>query len=192
MQLLGGVFYTLNKIFFSRKERTHGERARQWRIWAWIVYIIGLPPWLVILSYEKDWMVTFVEAGGLPSMLLGLVLAYRHEDEHPSVRSKNLEAGLDWFARLSAVLGIGYSLYEFWGITVLTQWAELGVVVGFLVGTYRLAKDQLDGYLWFLLMNASAGGLVYMQGYHWLALQQALSLGFVLDAYRMKSKKAKK
>jgi len=72
---------------------------------------------------------------------------------------------------------------------VLTQWAELGVVVGFLVGTYRLAKDRLDGYLWFLLMNASAGILVYMQGYYWLALQQALSLGFVLDAYRMKSLK---
>src|SRR3989344_2452616 len=104
MQLLGGVFYTLNKIFFSRKERTHGERARQWRIWAWVVYIIGLPPWLVILSYEKNWMVTFVEAGGLPSMLLGLALAFRRKDEHPSERNKRFEKFLDWFARVAAVV----------------------------------------------------------------------------------------
>lgn len=189
MQLWGGVFYLLNKIFFSLKERSEGEMARRWRVSAWVVYIIGLPPWLVILSAEKNWMVTFTEAGGLPSMLLGLVIALRRLDSNPSRRSKSLEAILDRFAQLAAVAGIGFSLYDLGGITALTQWAELGVVVGFLVGTYRLAKDHLDGYLWFLLMNASAGTLVYMEGYKWLALQQALSLAFVLDAYRIKRKK---
>jgi len=186
MQLGGGVFYLLNKIFFSLKERTVGEISRQWRIWAWIVYIIGLPFWLVILSHERNWMVTFVEAGGLPSMLLGLLLAFRREDENPSPRSNKLETRLDIFARVAAVLGITISLYDFGGITVVNQWVELGVVVGFLIGTYRLAKDKLDGYLWFLLMNGSAGVLMYIQDYKWLAVQQALSLIFVLDAYRMK------
>lgn len=189
MQLGGGAFYLLNKVFFSFKERTIGELSRRWRIWAWVVYIIGLPFWLVILSHEKNWMVTFVEAGGLPSMLLGLFLAYRKEDVEPAEQSRRWEWRLDAFARVAAVLGFSYSLYDFGGITVVNQWVELGVVVGFLVGTYRLAKNKLDGYLWFLLMNGSAGLLMYIQGYDWLAVQQAVSLLFVLDAYRMKRRK---
>jgi hypothetical protein len=188
MQLGGGFFYLLNKIFFSFKERTVGNLSRQWRIWAWVVYIIGLPFWLVILSHEKNWMVTFVEAGGLPSMGLGLFLAFRRKDEEPTEKSKRWEQRLDTFARAAAFLGIAYSVYDFGGFATLNQWVELGVVVGFLVGTYRLANDKLDGYLWFLLMNASAGLLMYIQNYEWLAAQQVVSLLFVLDAYRMKKR----
>lgn len=186
MQILGGVFYTLNKIFFSFKERSVGERARQWRIWAWVVYIIGLVPWLVILSHEQNWMVVFVEAGGVPAMFLGLTLALRREDENPSKRSRLFEKFFNQTAVTAAVLGIAYSLYDVGIMTSVSQWAELGVTIGFLVGTFRLAKDHLDGYLWFLLMNASAGLLMWLQGYDWLALQQAVSLAFVLDAYYFK------
>ncbi len=186
MQVLGGTFYTLNKIFFSFKERSSGERARQWRIWAWIVYIIGLAPWLVILSHERNWMVTFVEAGGAPAMFLGLILAFRRADDHPSEQNKRLENFFDKFARVAAVLGIAFSLYDVGLMKSWTQWAELGVTIGFLVGTYRLAKDHLDGYLWFLLMNFSCCVLMNLQGYKWLAFQQLLSLVFVLDAYKVK------
>lgn len=189
LQIWGGTFYLLNKIFFSLKERTEGEISRQWRIWAWVVYIVGLPAWLVILAYESDWMVTLVEAGGAPSMILGLVIPLRRLDEVASDRREKLERRLDHFARASAVLGFGVSVYHFGGMTQLSQWAELGVVIGFLVGTYRLAKDHLDGYLWFLLMNASASTLMYMQGYKWLGLQQVASLLFVIDAYFMKRSK---
>src|SRR5204863_6448945 len=113
MQVWGGSFYLLNKIFFSRKERTIGERSRMWRIWAWIVYILGLPFWLVILAHEKDWMVTFVEAGGLPSMLLGLTLAFQRKHQDSTALTRKLRVILDRFAVVSAVLGIGYSLYHF-------------------------------------------------------------------------------
>jgi len=166
------------------KERSSGEAARLWSIRAWVVYILGLVPWLIILSHENDWMVVFVEAGGLPSMVLGLVLACGH-------RSMNgrMETVLDWFARICAVLGIGYSMYHFGLMTNLTQWYELGGVIGFLVGTYRLAKNHLDGYLWFMLMNGSVGLLMYEQGYKLLGIQQALSLGFVIDAYQRKARK---
>lgn len=184
MQILGGLFYLLNKIFFCAKERSSGEKARLWSIRAWVVYILGLIPWLIILGHEDDWMIVFVEAGGLPSMLLGLVLACKRDDMQEGV-----EVALDWFARICAVLGIGYSVYHFGLMTNLTQWYELGGVVGFLVGTYRLAKNHLDGYLWFMIMNASVGLLMYEQGYEMLGIQQVLSLAFVIDAYKRKAQK---
>lgn len=189
LQIWGGVLYLLNKIFFSFKERTTGEVSRKWRITAWAVYIAGLPAWLIILAYENNWMVTFVEAGGAPSMFLGLVIALRGLDKRPSERRERLEGTLDAVAVGAAVVGVFFSLYHFGGMKELSQWAELGVTVGFLVGTYRLAHDHLDGYLWFFLMNASAGALVTMQGYYLLGVQQALSLVFVVDAYVMKRRR---
>lgn len=188
MQILGGLFYLLNKIFFCAKERSSGdEQTRLWSIRGWTVYIMGLVPWLIILSHKDDWMIVFVEAGGLPSMLLGLVLAVKHNKMR-----KATEVALDWLARICAVLGIGYSVYHFGLMTSLTQWYELGGVVGFLIGTYRLAKNHLDGYLWFILMNASVGLLMYTQGYVILGIQQMLSLIFVIDAYIVKAQKEQK
>lgn len=188
MQILGGLFYLLNKIFFCAKERSSSdEQARLWSIRAWVVYILGLFPWLIILSRENDWMIVFVEAGGLPSMLLGLVLAFGG-----NTVDKRSEVVLDWFARISAVCGIGYSVYHFGLMTNLTQWYELGGVVGFLIGTYRLAKNHLDGYVWFMLMNASVGLLMYKQGYTVLGIQQLLSLIFVIDAYKVKAQREQK
>lgn len=189
MQLGGGAFYLLNKVFFSFKERSYGERSRLWSIWAWIVYIIGLPFWLVILAHEKNWMVVFVEAGGLPAMLLGLLIAMSKEHEKPTLESEKLKERLDNFARWAAAFGILVSLVNVGLMSHGTQWAELGVAMGFLIGTYQLAHNKLEGYRWFFLMNASAGTLMFMQGYTWLGWQQVASLLFVIDAYRFKRAK---
>lgn len=60
LQLFGGVFYLLNKIFFSAKEhainRNDKIATRKWKITAWIVYLIGLPAWVIILFGKHDWI----------------------------------------------------------------------------------------------------------------------------------------
>lgn len=192
MQVWGGFFYLLNKIFLSRKERTRGSESQRWRILSWRVYIVGQPAWIIILGYESNWMVTLVEVGGLPSMVLGLMLAKRYADAELSEEDRRRERRLDLFARWAAILGIGISIYHLGLMERLTQWVELGVTVGFLVGTYRLTNDHLDGYKWFFLMNVSAGFLMYLQGYNFLVVQQGLSLGFVIDAYLCKKAVLKK
>jgi hypothetical protein len=185
LQLWGGIFYLLNKIFFSLAERSDEAGKREWLIRSWWVYIIGLPPWVIILAWERNWMVAAVEAGGAPAMVLGLINAMRHADEKEPV-------WLDYIARIAAVAGISYSLYDFGGITTQTQLLELGVVAGFLVGTYQLAKKRMaSGYIWFMVMNASNGLLMHVQSYPWLALQQALSLVFIIDAYLMQKRRKK-
>ncbi len=80
--------------------------------------------------------------------------------------------------------GLAYSIYKFHGLDVLTQWFEIGLVSGFLIGTYQLAKERASGYLWFLVMHLSCIALFWVQGFPWLVFQQVVSFAFIIDAYR--------
>ena len=180
LQWLGGGFYLLNKIFFSFSERARNRRsealARRWRIASWAVYLVGLPPWVIIFVSWRNWIAASVEASGAPSMILGLVLALRGTAKDPP----------RWLDRLAIVcvpIGFAVSLYDFGGLTALNQWLEIGLVSGFLLGTYQLARDRASGYLWFVLMHVSCGWLMWIQGYPWLLGQQVVSLGFIVYAY---------
>lgn len=182
LQLLGGGFYLLNKIFFSFSERARRGgspvKARQWRIAAWTVYIIGLPPWVIIFIDERNWIAASVEASGVPAMIMGLALAFQ------SGEKKSVPRWLDYLALVCVPIGFAYSLYDFHGLNTLKQWLEIGLVAGFLIGTYQLAKERPSGYLWYVLMHVACGYLMWVQGYPWLLLQQVVSLGFIADAYR--------
>lgn len=183
LQVWAGLFYLLNKIFFSRAERSEGPKKRLWRIWSWSVYLVGLPAWLAIFAIEHNWIIGAVEASGAISMALGLVIAIRGIGQEPK--------WLRTIARIVIVIGIACSFYEFGGLTKFTQALELGVAVGFLVGTYLLAREHPTGYLWFMFMLASAGTLMGVQGYPWLTVQQIVSLGFIVDAYLMQRRRTK-
>lgn len=181
LQLIGGIFFLLNKIFLAVSERAliqgATEFSRKWRIASWVVYLIGLPAWVIIFIQWKNWIAAGVEASGAPAMVLGLVIAVQGKDKKPP-------RWLDYLAIICIPLGFGYSLYDFGGITTINQWLEIGLVLGFLVGTYMLAKENSNGYLWYVLMHTTCGLLMYIQGYPWLLLQQLLSLIFIVDAYQ--------
>jgi len=183
LQVWGGLFYLLNKIFFSRAERSDGEKKRLWKISSWVVYLIGLPAWVIIFIFERNWIAAALESGGAPSMALGLFIALRGKGKTPK--------WLDWVALIAIAVGLGYSLHDFGGITTWNQVLELSMVTGFLVGTYRLAKEKPSGYLWFLLMNASNAVLMAVEGYPYLFIQQVISFGFVADAYLVQRKKVR-
>lgn len=180
LQILAGIPYLSNKICFSRAERKVGAKKRKWKIASWVSYLIGLPAWLIIFSQRPNWIAFGVELGGAPAMVLGLVIALRGRENGPK--------WLNIFAFLGAVLGLLYSVRIFHGITTVNQWLEMGIAVGFLIGTYLLAKENPKGYLWFLLMNASNAALMGIQSYPWLCLQQIVSFAFVLDAYVIERK----
>ena len=111
-------------------------------------------------------------------MFLGLVTAWRGSTDHPP-------RWLDWLALLCIVAGLAYSIYDFGGLHTVKQGLEIGLVAGFLIGTYQLAKEQAAGYLWYVLMHLSCGALMWIQDYKWLFIQQLASLVFILDAYRV-------
>lgn len=177
LEIWAGFFYLCNKIFllFAEKNRNQpGER--KWRISAWAVYLVGLPAWVIIFIFGRNWIAAALEAGGAPAMLLGLILAI-----------KGIEKGtikwLDYIALFAVIVGIGYSLYDYRGLNTITQFLELSMVTGFLIGTYLLAKRKPAGYLFFMLMNGSNGTLMFLEHHPWLVVQQIISIGFVISAF---------
>lgn len=185
MQIIGGVFFLLNKIFFSvgERQRYEGASYQKWRILAWISYIIGLGPWVVIFIWERNWIAASVETSGLPSMVLGLIIALRGGDPEKAPKwLNNLALGF-------IPIGIGVSVWDFGGFSSWNQLLELGLVIGYAIGTYQLAREKNIGYLWYVLMHVCCGTLMWLQDYQWLMWQQIISLGFIADAYYMSCKK---
>lgn len=176
LQVWGGGFYLLNKIFFAFAENRSEQVTRQLRIAGWSVYLLGVPAWVIILIGKHDWIAASIEAGGMPAMLFGLFNAY----QGAAVLNKYFDRIVALITYAFVGLGIGYSLYDYGGLTSFSQLLEVGLVVGFLLGSYLLAKKNSAGWFFFMLMNISTGSLMLLQNKRLLAAQQMISLCFVL------------
>ena len=179
VQIWAGSFYLLNKVFFSTAERTQPVLKRKLKAMGWIVYILGVPAWAIILIGNHNWIAASIEIGGVPAMLLGLYNVVNNNEK----KSKPLEYAARFSTYAFIVFGVSYSLFEYGGINTLSQILEIGVMIGFLLGSYLLAKSNVYGWPFFMLMNVSAGMLMYIQDKPILAIQQALSLGFVIYGF---------
>ena len=179
LQIWGGSSYLLNKICFSRAERSAAPNSNKaWRLRSWAIFLAGLPAWVTVFILEHNWIAAAVEAGGAPAMLMGFIIALRGHGCEPR--------WLDYLARFAVVFGLAASLYDFGGITTLTQVLELCVAAGFLIGTYLSAKNNVNGYFGFMLGNIGCAALMGCQGYFIFMAQQLASLVFVIDAYRVR------
>ena len=123
-----------------------------------------------------------MESGGAPAMVVGLIIAWRGHGAEPK--------WLDGLAKLSVLVGLALSVYEFGGIKAVSQYLELGIAAGFLMGTYMMAMDNAQGYLWLMLGNVSCASLMGIEGFYILMTQQLVSLAFVTDACLVRRKKA--
>ena len=187
LQAWGGCFYLLNKILFALAEGKRQETKRRLKIAGWSIYLLGVPAWVIILIGKHDWIAASIEAGGVPSMLFGLSTVYQNADS-PN-RVFDITASLFTYGFL--LVGVGYSAYDYGGITSVSQLLEIGVMIGFLIGSYLLAKSNLYGWIFFMLMNASMAALMFIQHKPLLSFQQIFSLCFVLYGFAasLKSKK---
>jgi hypothetical protein len=173
LQLWGGGFYLLAKILLSHAEGLRYDRT--WRVAGWGMYVLGLPAWVVLLAGRHNWIAAANEAGGGPALLLGLILAWKGRGRaHPAA-----EWGVRVFTYLMIVFGTGYSLYSFGGLTAFSQALEIGVTLGFLLGSFLLAGRNAAGWLLYALMTVSMGSLMFLQGKTILVIQQGVSLVFV-------------
>ncbi len=179
LQIWGGSFYLTNKICFALAEGKEDNRKRRFKIIGWTIYILGVPAWVIILIFKHNWIAASIEAGGVPAMLFGLFNVYKNS-EHPD---KFFDFIASVFTYFFIVFGIGYSLYDYGGVTSISQLLEIGVTTGFLMGSYLLAKNNILGWLFFMLMNGSMGTLMFIQDKPILAFQQAASLCFVVYGF---------
>jgi len=179
LQIWGGSFYLLNKIFFVFAEGKTPSKKRQLRLIGWIIYILGVPAWVIILVSKHNWIAASMEAGGVPAMMFGLYNAY-HDVVHPS---KVLDRITSTITYAMLIFGVSYSFYDYGGISSLTQFLEIGTTAGFLLGSYLLAKKDSKGWLFFMLMNGCMASLMFVHHKPLLALQQLTSLCFVIYGF---------
>ncbi|MGA9534582.1 MAG: hypothetical protein WBR24_01625 [Desulfobacterales bacterium] len=184
LQAWGGGFYLLNKIFFAIAEGKKKKSKRQLKLVGWITYILGVPAWVILLISKHDWIAASIEAGGVPSMLFGLLTIYKGF-ESPN---KYFDLIVSSFTYVFLIFGVGYSVYDYGGISSVSQLLEIGVMIGFLIGTYLLAKSNLYGWLFFMLMNGSMATLMLIQNKPLLSAQQLVSLCFVVYGYEVAAK----
>lgn len=179
LQIWGGGLYLLNKVFFALAEGRRKNTQRWLRIVGWSVYILGVPAWVIILVDKHNWIAASIEAGGIPAMLLGLFNAYHNAVVH----NKVFDTITASFTYTMATFGVCYSLYDYGGIVSVSQLLEMGVMIGFLLGSYLLAKNNLYGWLLFMLMNGSMASLMFLQQKPILSFQQLVSLSFVIYGF---------
>ncbi len=182
LQAWGGLFYLLNKACFSQAERSKTINERRiWRIRSWIVYLTGLPAWVMIFISERNWIAAGVESGGAPAMIGGLIIALHGHGTAPK--------RLDSLSKAGVFIGLTLSVYEFGGLTTINQFLELGIAAGFLIGTYLMAKDNVQGYIWLMIGNVSCASLMGLEGFYILMIQQLISLIFVTDGFIYRRKR---
>lgn len=178
-QIWGGAFYLANKILFAAAAGRAEEAKRKLLLAGWAVYILGVPAWIVILVGDRNWIAASIEAGGVPAMLFGLFNVY----QRVKIPSRRLDLLASFFTYASLLLGVGYSLWERNGLTSLSQILEIGVMIGFLLGSYLMAKDDDRGWLFFMLMNGSMAALMLIEEKPILTVQQLVSLSFVIYGF---------
>jgi hypothetical protein len=177
LQIFGGAGYLLAQILLAAAESR--SNSRKLRIAGWLAYLAGMPAWIILLIGKNDWIVAGIDAGSIPSMILGIVIAWKQDAHIP----KMLDVAAKHTTILMITLSLVVSIYHFHGIKTLSQALEITVAVAFLSGSYLLAKKKPEGWLLFSASCTCMVMLMAMQSKTVLLVQQGLSLIVVAAAY---------
>jgi len=177
LQLWGGCFYLCNKLLLAASLGKKDPIKRQLKVSGWIIYLLGVPAWVIILVSQKNWIATSIEVGAVPAMLLGLYYAYKDQP------NKLFDKLVGYCVYTSLAIGLFYSLSVNRGINSFTQILELGIMLGFLVGSYLMAKNRLSGWLYLMLMNLCTAALMHIENKPILMVQQLMSLCIVIYGF---------
>jgi hypothetical protein len=195
LQIWGGVGFLLNKILlmFSEKYKFSGSQNlyQKYQIYSWLIYLISLPPWIILFALRQDWIASALELTGAPAIVLGLTNALQMHKQ-PLIKkliNKKIKL-LEVVAIVCIITGICYSLYDLNGISRFTQLLEIILTISYLFGTYLLAKRNIRGYVCYIFMHISCGWIMYIHDYFWLMLQQIISLIIILNSYHIARKNA--
>jgi len=180
LQIWGGSCYLGNKVCFALSAGRENQVGYRIHAIGWFLYILGVPPWVIILAGNQNWIAASIEAGGLPAMILGLYVSW-FRGRTPKKRIYSLVTFLTYAA---LVVGVANSLYVHSGLTSFSQFLEIGVMFGFLLSGYYMAKGNPSGWLYFMLGNSSMALLMLIENVPILMVQQLISLVFVVYGYR--------
>jgi hypothetical protein len=177
LQIWGGGCYLLAKILLAIAEGL--VNGRKFRIIGWFSYLFGIPAWVILLINNNNWIVASNDIGCIPSMIMGIITAWNHNIKEYKIFDRFVR----YFTFSMIMFGIIYSIYYFHGITTFTQLLEIFVIIGFLSGSYFIAKNNPNGWLFFTLMCISMIILLFIQNKILLAILQGISIIVVIFGY---------
>lgn len=177
LQIWGGAAYLIAKILLASAEGMNN--GRKWRIIGWFSYLLGIPAWVILLAKKNSWVVAAIDLGSIPSMILGLVTAWKQDTQV----NKLFDIFVKFFTFFMILLGTSYSIYFFHGITTFSQILEILITICFLLGSFLLAKNNPQGWLLFAFMCICMGILMFIQDKTLLVFQQGVSLIVVVAGY---------
>jgi hypothetical protein len=188
LQIWGGTGYFLAKVLLVRAEFVDNDRNL--RLTGWIVYLLGLPAWIILLASRQNWIASAIETAGVPAIILGIVMTWR-QNNNPN---KIIDWSIRVFTCLMIILGVSYSIYTFNGIRTFSQILEIIIIFGYLVSNYLLAKRNPFAWLMFMVGLISMSVLMYIQDKPILCIQQLISLipaiiGFIKNMKQVKLRK---
>jgi len=186
LQIWGGVFYLVAKIFLAAAERENG--AGKLRLAGWFTYLLGIPAWVILFVSKNNWIFAAVDFSSIPTMILGIVIIYKQDGKVPHV----FDVIVKYFTICIIVMGASYSIYFFKGIRTFTQVLEITGTVGFLWGTYLLAKRNPAGWILFAFMCMSTSTLMFLNGKILLTIEQILCLAVIIYGFITAKRKLKK
>ena len=170
LQIWGGIGYFLAKVLLVRAEFV--DKDRNLRLIGWIVYLLGLPAWVILLASKQNWIASAIETAGVPAIILGIVMTWKQKNNPNNIA--------DWciriFTCLMIILGVSYSIYTFNGIKTFSQILEIIIIFGYLISNYLLAKRNPFAWLMFMTGLISMSILMYIQDKPILCIQQLISL----------------
>jgi hypothetical protein len=184
LQCWGGAGYLFAKIFIVRAEFLENEK--NCRLIGWIVYLLGLPAWVILLISRQNWIAAAIETAGVPAIVLGIVLTWKQS----YIPNKNIDWSIRIFTFLMILLGVTFSIYTFNGIRTFSQLLEIIIIFGYLVSNYLLAKRNPYAWLMFMVGLISMSILMYIQDKPILCVQQLVSLIPVIIGFIKCMKKA--
>lgn len=171
LRWVGAIGYLLQKCSLTGREIARGK-SEKWFKWidvaGWGSYVAGLIPIVIYLAILDYWIAAALELGGAPIMVRGFILAIRGQNK-PRPRF------LDVIAIVCTVLGIAFSAYRLGTLGTFSQFLELLMVTGFLVGTFQHGDQKVSGYFWYYLMFVSCGWMFYLKHDMMMFWQQVIS-----------------
>jgi peptidoglycan/LPS O-acetylase OafA/YrhL len=185
LQCWGGAGYFFSKVFIVRAEFL--ENHRNCRLIGLILYLLGMPAWIILFISRQNWMAAATEAAGIPALIFGIVMTWK--------QSYNPNKNIDWIIRIFTCLmilsGVAYSIYIFNGISKLSQVLEIIIIVTVLSSNYLLAKKNPYTWLTFSAALIATSILMYIQDKPILCIQQLVSLIPVIIGFIKCMKKAR-
>ncbi|MBI5414286.1 hypothetical protein HZA38_02110 [Candidatus Peregrinibacteria bacterium] len=168
-EILGGFLYFLSKVFLSYVGESDKKKIRI----GWIVYLLGVPSWVIILWHYQSYIFCGTELAGGIVIFRGLISSFQ---EKKKTEFDSIDIGICVLVFLITL----WHTVQTVGFESIVPYLEVIIAVGFPLGGYLRRKENIFCWYAFTAMHLAAMPILWEKGRMLLWTLQALSVFFAL------------